>query len=93
MLFFRLVFALCFLFSLLLCAPGQVREYLEKNWKETSGRDTLALAVRALMEVVEAGSKNLEIALMEAGTGEGNLCSLPLCPFPKAAGLALCLGA
>ena len=50
----------------------QVREYLEKNWKETSGRDTLALAVRALMEVVEAGSKNLEIALMEAGTGESN---------------------
>ena len=47
----------------------QVREYLEKHWKETSGRDTLALAVRALMEVVEAGSKNLEIALMEAGTG------------------------
>lgn len=50
--------------------PCQVREYLEKNWKETAGRDTLVLAVRALMEVVEAGSKNLEIALMEAGTGK-----------------------
>jgi 20S proteasome subunit alpha 4 len=46
-----------------------VREYLEKNWKETSGKETLVLALKALMEVVEAGSKNLEVALMEAGTG------------------------
>ena len=49
----------------------QVREYLEKNWKETSGKETLQLALKALMEVVEAGSKNLEVALMEAGTGAG----------------------
>lgn len=49
--------------------PDQVREYLEKNWKETSGKETVALTVRALMEVVEAGSKNLDIALMEQGTG------------------------
>ena len=46
-----------------------MREYLEKNWKETRGKDTLQLALKALMEVVEAGSKNLEVALMEAGTG------------------------
>jgi hypothetical protein len=48
---------------------GQVREYLEKNYKETSGGETVALAVRALMEVVEAGSKNLEVAVMEKDTG------------------------
>lgn len=47
-----------------------MREYLEKNYKETSGRDTIVLALRALMEVVEAGSKNVEIALMEKDTGE-----------------------
>ena len=50
---------------------AQVREHLEKNWKETSGKETLQLALKALMEVVEAGSKNLEVALMEAGTGAG----------------------
>ena len=48
----------------------QVREYLEKNYAETAGTDTVKLAVKALMEVVEAGSKNLEIAVMEKDTGE-----------------------
>ena len=48
---------------------AQVREYLEKNYKETAGGETVALAVRALMEVVEAGSKNLEVAVMEKDTG------------------------
>ena len=51
------------------CFWAQVREYLEKNYKETSGGETVALAVRALMEVVEAGSKNLELAVMEKDTG------------------------
>lgn len=46
-----------------------VREYLEKNYAETEGSDTVKLAVKALMEVVEAGSKNLEIAVMEKDTG------------------------
>lgn len=49
----------------------QVREYLEKNFEETAGMDTVKLAVKALMEVVEAGSKNLEIAVMEKNTGNG----------------------
>lgn len=48
---------------------AQVREYLEKNYAEKSGMETVALAVRALMEVVEAGSKNLEVAVMEKETG------------------------
>ena len=46
-----------------------VREFLEKHYAETSGRDTLKLAVKALLETVEAGSKSLELAVMERGTG------------------------
>ena len=45
---------------------------MEKNYKETAGIDTVKLAVKSLMEVVEAGSKNLEIAVMEKDTGEGS---------------------
>ena len=44
-----------------------VREYLEKNWKETSGRDTMKLALRALTEVVEGTASNLELAVIERG--------------------------
>ena len=28
-----------------------VREYLEKNWADTSGEDTVRLAIKALLEV------------------------------------------
>ncbi|KAK9812478.1 hypothetical protein WJX73_003214 [Symbiochloris irregularis] len=41
-----------------------VREFLEKGWKETSGRDTIKACMRALTEAVEAGSKNMEIAVV-----------------------------
>lgn len=51
-----------------LCLP-QIREFLEKQYTETSGRDTIKLAIRALMETVEASSKNIEIALMERDSG------------------------
>ena len=44
-----------------------VREFLEKNFAETSGRDTLKLAVRALTEVVEGSAANLELAIVEKG--------------------------
>jgi 20S proteasome subunit alpha 4 len=47
----------------------QIREFLEKHYTETSGRDTIKLAIRALSETVEAGSKNIEIAVMERDTG------------------------
>ncbi|KAI7844186.1 hypothetical protein COHA_002321 [Chlorella ohadii] len=46
-----------------------VREYLEKNHAETSGRDTLKLALRALTEVVEGSSKNIEVAVVEKEAG------------------------
>jgi 20S proteasome subunit alpha 4 len=45
-----------------------IREFLEKHYAETSGRDTVKLAIRALMETVEASSKNIEVAVM---TGPG----------------------
>ena len=57
----------------------QVREYLEKSYEETEGANTVKLAVKALMEVVEAGSKNLEIAVMEKETGE---TIVPTCTMP-----------
>lgn len=46
-----------------------IREFLEKNYEETSGDDTIKLAVKALMETVEGSSKNIEVAVMEKGTG------------------------
>jgi len=45
-----------------------VREYLEKNHTpeiEAKSEDVIRLAVRALMEVAEAGGKNIEIALVQ----------------------------
>lgn len=46
-----------------------VREYLEKQYEETAGRETLKLALRALAEVVDASSKNVEMAVVERETG------------------------
>lgn len=39
----------------------QIREFLEKNYVETSGLDTVKLAIKALLETVEAGSKSIEV--------------------------------
>ena len=64
-------------------AGAQVREYLEKSYEETTGTDTVKLAVKALMEVVEAGSKNLEIAVMEKDTGA--------LPHARVGGISACL--
>lgn len=47
----------------------QVREYLEKHFKETSGKDAIKLAIQAITETVEAGSKSIEMAVVEPETG------------------------
>jgi len=44
-----------------------VREYLEKNYEELEGEEAVKLALRALLEVVESGSKNIEVAIMSKG--------------------------
>ncbi|KAF9583796.1 Proteasome subunit alpha type-4 [Lunasporangiospora selenospora] len=42
-----------------------VREFLEKNYKEDMTRDdTIRLAIKSLLEVVQTGAKNIEIAVM-----------------------------
>lgn len=46
-----------------------VREFLEKNYKPTAGDETVKMAIRALMETVEAGSKQIEIAVVRKGEG------------------------
>ena len=42
---------------------------MEKNYAETSGAETVKLAVKALTEVVEGTSSNIEIAVVEQGAG------------------------
>lgn len=45
-----------------------MQEFLEKNW--TAGladTDALRLVVRALLEVVDSGAKNMEIAILRNG--------------------------
>lgn len=45
-----------------------VQEFLEKNWTVgLSDEDTVRLAVKALLEVVDSGSKNMEVAVLKLG--------------------------
>merc|ERR1711935_1326688 len=47
-----------------------LREFLEKHYKEDiSEQEAIKIAVQSLMEVVESGSKNIEVAVMRFGTG------------------------
>ncbi|GLD93805.1 hypothetical protein PINS_up002410 [Pythium insidiosum] len=51
-----------------------IREFLEKNYAESMTEDdSIRLAVKALLEVVESGSKNMEIAIVRKG---GHVTSL-----------------
>lgn len=57
-----------------------VREFLERNYKEEMDREeTIKLTVKSLLEVVQTGAKNIEIAIMEPGK-EMEVC-LPLPPL------------
>lgn len=57
-----------------------VREFLERNYKEEMDREeTIKLTVKSLLEVVQTGAKNIEIAIMEPGK-EMEVC-LPLPTF------------
>ncbi|EOD32106.1 hypothetical protein EMIHUDRAFT_434211 [Emiliania huxleyi CCMP1516] len=44
-----------------------VKEYLEKTYSEETAEDGVKLACRALLEVVEAGGKNIEVAVLRQG--------------------------
>jgi 20S proteasome subunit alpha 4 len=45
-----------------------VREFLEQNYKEDMDRaNTIKLAIKSLLEVVQTGAKNIEIAVMDNG--------------------------
>ena len=46
-----------------------VNEYLEKNWTtDMEEVDAVQLTVKALLEVVDSGAKNMEIAIMRPGS-------------------------
>lgn len=47
------------------CCCLQVREYLEKHYQELSGMDAVKMAIKALTETVEAGSKNMEVLTLQ----------------------------
>jgi 20S proteasome subunit alpha 4 len=45
-----------------------IREFVEKNYAESLTEDeAVRLAIKALLEVVESGSKNMEIAIVRQG--------------------------
>ncbi|GAC97768.1 proteasome subunit alpha [Pseudozyma hubeiensis SY62] len=58
-----------------------VREFLEKNHKDDLTKDeTIKLAIKSLLEVVQTGAKNIEIALME---GHGKVRNVELAEIEK----------
>merc|ERR1739848_30376 len=46
-----------------------ILKYLEKNYRETTGAETLTLALQALMVVLKLSSETVEIAILETGRG------------------------
>ena len=49
-----------------------VREFLEKHYTDDvvcTEKETIKLALKALLEVVQSGSKNMEVAIMRKGEG------------------------
>lgn len=47
-----------------------VLEFLEKHYTDESNEESIKLAVKALLEVVESGSKNIEVAVLTRGNVE-----------------------
>lgn len=57
-----------------------VREFLEKNWAaEMDQAETIKLAVKSLLEVVQTGAKNIDLAVM-TGFGQVRVRRLSLAP-------------
>jgi len=57
------------------------REFLEKNWKpDLTDSETIKLTVKSLLEVVQTGAKNIEMAIM---TGHGVIRNLTLDEITK----------
>lgn len=53
-----------------------VREFLEKSWKEDmSTHETVKATVKSLLEVVQTGAKNIDLAIVE---GHGQIRNLSL---------------
>jgi 20S proteasome subunit alpha 4 len=45
-----------------------VREFLERNYKDGMSREeTIKLTIKSLLEVVQTGAKNIEVAILEKG--------------------------
>ena len=45
-----------------------MQEYLEKHWTDgLSEEEAIRLTVKTLLEVVDSGSKNMEVAIIKAG--------------------------
>ena len=58
-----------------------VREFLEKNWSAEAvdtEEGATKLAVKALLEVVQLGGKNLEVAVMRKGDNPKQMKMLPV---------------
>ena len=48
-----------------------MREFLEKHYEDNMGtRDAVKLAVKALLEVVDSGAKNMEVVVVEGDEGD-----------------------
>lgn len=43
----------------------QIREYLEKNYKELPGAEAVKLCIKSLMEMLEVSGKTIEVMVME----------------------------
>lgn len=62
-----------------------VREILEKNYAADMDRDaTIKLAVKSLLEVVQTGARNIEIAVMSPGKPVEVLQAEELAPYVEA---------